>query len=289
MVVRRRGLSEPAGVRLLLTIVALGFLALFIVAPIATVFGQALAKGLGPYVAALRTTDTLAAARLTLLAAAIAVPLNTIFGLAAGWALAKFRFPGRNLIVTLIDLPLSVSPVIAGMVFVLLFGRSGVLGPWLSEHGIKIIFSAPGIVIATMFVTYPLVAREVIPVMQAGGTEEEEAARVLGSGGWNIFRRVTLPNIKWGVLYGAILCNARAMGEFGAVSVVSGHIRGKTNTLPLHTEILYNEYDFQGAFAVASILVFVALATLVARSAVEWCARRQAADAETPGSREEAA
>jgi len=287
--IRRRGLTEPGAVRAALLAVAIGFLALFVAAPVATVFGQALSKGLGAYLAALRTPDALAAVRLTLLAAAIAVPLNTVFGLLAGWAIAKFRFRGRSALVTLIDLPLSVSPVIAGMVFVLLFGRSGAFGPWLTEHGVKIIFSTPGIVIATMFVTFPLVAREVIPVMQAGGTEEEEAARVLGAGGWNIFRRVTLPNIKWGVLYGAILCNARAMGEFGAVSVVSGHIRGKTNTLPLHTEILYNEYDFQSAFAVASLLVFLALVTLVARSAVEWRARRLAAEAEALVPREEAA
>jgi sulfate transport system permease protein len=286
---RRSGRREPDAARVLLTGVALAFLGLFVVAPVVVVFGQGLARGLGSYFGALRTPDALAAAKLTLITAAIAVPLNTLFGLAAGWSLAKFRFPGRSFVTTLIDLPLSVSPVIAGMIFVLLFGRSGALGPWLSAHGIKIIFSAPGVVIATMFVTFPLVAREVIPVMQAGGTEEEEAARVLGAGGWNIFRRVTLPNIKWGVLYGAILCNARAMGEFGAVSVVSGHIRGRTNTLPLHTEILYNEYDFQGAFAVASLLVFLAVATLVARSAVEWRARRLAAEAEAAAAPGEAA
>jgi sulfate transport system permease protein len=286
---RRRGLSEPLALRVVLTAAALGFLGLFIVAPIVVVFGQALSKGLGAYAAALRTQDALAAMRLTLLTAAIAVPLNTAFGLAAGWAIAKFRFPGKSALITLIDLPLSVSPVIAGMVFVLLFGRSGLFGPWFTEHGMKIIFSVPGIVLATVFVTSPLVAREVIPVMQSGGTEDEEAARVLGAGGWAIFKRVTLPNIKWGVLYGAIICNARAMGEFGAVSVVSGHIRGQTNTLPLHVEILYNEYDFQGAFAVASLLVFLALGTLVARSAIEWRARRSAAESELIAVRGEAA
>jgi sulfate transport system permease protein len=215
---------------------------------------------------------TLAALKLTLLAAGIAVPLNLVFGVAAAWAVAKFDFPGKNGLTTLIDLPFGVSPVISGMVFVLLFGRQGLLGPWTQAHDLKIVFAVPGIVLATVFVTVPFVARELIPLMQAGGTEEEEAARVLGASGWQMFRRVTLPNIKWGLLYGVILCNARAMGEFGAVSVVSGHIRGKTNTLPLHVEILYNEYNFQAAFAVASLLTFLALVTLVAKALVEWVA-----------------
>jgi sulfate transport system permease protein len=219
----------------------------------------------------------LSALKLTLLTAAVAVPLNLLFGLAAAWAIAKFDFPGKNALVTLIDLPFAVSPVISGMVFILLFGRQGLLGPWAEAHGLKLVFSVPGLVLATLFVTFPFVARELIPLMQSAGTEEEEAARVLGASGWQIFRRVTLPNIKWGLLYGVILCNARAMGEFGAVSVVSGHIRGKTNTLPLHVEILYNEYNFQAAFAVASLLAFLALVTLVAKSAVEWCAAAERA------------
>jgi sulfate transport system permease protein len=210
-----------------------------------------------------------------LLTAAIAVPLNLVFGVAAAWAIAKFEFPGKNALITLIDLPFAVSPVISGMVFILLFGRQGYLGPWLQAHDLKVVFAVPGLVLATIFVTFPFVARELIPVMQAGGTEEEEAARVLGAGGWTTFYRVTLPSVKWGLLFGVILCNARALGEFGAVSVVSGHIRGKTNTLPLHVEILYNEYNFQAAFAVASLLTFVAILTLVAKSVVEWRSSRR--------------
>jgi sulfate transport system permease protein len=221
-------------------------------------------------VTALREPDAGAAIRLTLLTAAIAVPLNLVFGLAASWAIAKFDFPGKGTLLTFIDLPFAVSPVISGMIFVLLFGRQGLLGPFLGAHDVKVIFAVPGIVLATVFVTFPFVARELIPVMQALGNEEEEAARVLGAGGWQIFFRITLPNVKWGVLYGVILCNARAMGEFGAVSVVSGHIRGLTNTIPLHVEILYNEYNFQAAFAVASLLACLALVTLVAKSVVEW-------------------
>jgi sulfate transport system permease protein len=238
--------------------------------PLLAVFAQALEKGLAAYFAALQEPMTLAALKLTLIAAGIAVPLNLVFGLAAAWAVAKFDFPGKSGLTTLIDLPFGVSPVISGMVFVLLFGRQGLLGPWTQAHDLKIVFAVPGIVLATIFVTVPFVARELIPLMQAEGTEEEEAARVLGASGWQMFRRVTLPNIKWGLLYGVILCNARAMGEFGAVSVVSGHIRGKTNTLPLHVEILYNEYNFQAAFAVASLLTFLALVTLVAKALVEW-------------------
>jgi len=255
-------------------VVAILFLAVFLVLPLVAVFAQALEKGFDLYLAALREPDAWAATRLTLLTAAVAVPLNLVFGLAASWAIAKFEFPGKGTLLTLIDLPFAVSPVISGMIFVLLFGRQGLLGPWLGAHDLKVIFAVPGIVLATVFVTFPFVARELIPVMQALGSEEEEAARVLGAGGWQIFFRVTLPNVKWGVLYGVILCNARAMGEFGAVSVVSGHIRGLTNTIPLHVEILYNEYNFQAAFAVASLLAFLALVTLLVKSLVEWRSRR---------------
>ena len=265
-----RSTTEPFFVKALLIAAAVGFVGLFLVMPLVVVFAQALEKGLAAYFAALHEPMTLAALKLTLVAAGIAVPLNLVFGLAAAWAVAKFDFPGKNFLTTLIDLPFGVSPVISGMVFVLLFGRQGLLGPWTQAHDLKIVFAVPGIVLATIFVTVPFVARELIPLMQAGGTEEEEAARVLGASGWQMFRRVTLPNIKWGLLYGVILCNARAMGEFGAVSVVSGHIRGKTNTLPLHVEILYNEYNFQAAFAVASLLTFLALVTLVAKALVEW-------------------
>ena len=272
-----RATREPAAVRLTLTATALLFLGLFLVLPLVAVFAQALEKGWAAYADALREPMALSALKLTLLTAAIAVPLNLLFGLAAAWAIAKFDFPGKNALVTLIDLPFGVSPVIAGMVFILLFGRQGLLGPWAEAHGLKLVFSVPGLVLATLFVTFPFVARELIPLMQSVGTEEEEAARVLGASGWQIFRRVTLPNIKWGLLYGVILCNARAMGEFGAVSVVSGHIRGKTNTLPLHVEILYNEYNFQAAFAVASLLALLALVTLVAKSAVEWRAAAERA------------
>jgi sulfate transport system permease protein len=261
--------TEPAPVRWALTAVALGFLALFLLLPLAAVFAEAFAGGWSAYLDAIGEPEALAALRLTLVAAAIAVPVNLLFGVCAGWCIAKFDFPGKSVLTTLIDLPFAVSPVIAGMVFVLLFGRQGFLGSWVAEHGIRIVFSVPGIVLATIFVSFPFVAREVIPVMQAAGAQEEEAARVLGAGGLQMFFRVTLPNIKWGLLYGVMLCNARAMGEFGAVSVVSGKIRGLTNTLPLHVEILYNEYRFQAAFAVASLLACLALLTLVVKSIVE--------------------
>ena len=265
----RRGLTEPVYVRWLLTASALAFLFLFLVVPLVAVFAEAFGKGMQAYVAAVTEPDAIEALKLTLIAAAIAVPANLIFGVSAAWAIAKFDFPGKNLLTTLIDLPFAISPVISGMVFVLLFGRQGWLGPWLARHDLKVIFAVPGIVLATIFVSFPFVAREIIPVMEASGSQEEEAARVLGASGLQTFFRVTLPNIKWGVLYGVILCNARAMGEFGAVSVVSGHIRGLTNTLPLHVEILYNEYNFQAAFAVASLLAFLALVTLALKTAVE--------------------
>jgi sulfate transport system permease protein len=268
-VTRASHLTEPRWLRVLLTTIVLLFLTMFLVLPLAVVFTEAFAQGWQAYVSAITHPEAMAALRLTLLAAAIAVPANLLFGLAAGWAIAKFDFPGKNLLTTLIDLPFAVSPVIAGMVFVLLFGRQGLLGPWVAEHGIRVVFAVPGIVLATIFVSFPFVAREIIPVMEANGTEEEEAARVLGAGGLQIFFRVTLPNIKWGLLYGVILCNARAMGEFGAVSVVSGKIRGLTNTLPLHVEILYNEYAFQAAFAVSSLLASLALVTLVLKTVVE--------------------
>jgi len=283
--VHRRGPTEPRWVQYTLIAVAIGFLALFLALPLAVVFTEALSKGLAAYGTAIVEPNALAALKLTLIAAGIAVPLNLVFGVAAGWTIAKFDFPGKGLLTTLIDLPFAVSPVISGMVFVLLFGRTGVFGEWVAEHGLKIIFSIPGIVLATVFVTFPFVAREVIPVLEATGTEEEEAARVLGASGLQIFWRVTLPNIKWGLLYGTILCNARAMGEFGAVSVVSGHIRGLTNTLPLHVEILYNEYSFQAAFAVASILTFLAIVTLIAKTIVEWRLQQQLAD--VPGRSQE--
>lgn len=266
---RRQHLTEPRIVRWILTAVALSFVALFLVVPLVAVFTAAFAKGFEAYRTAITTPDALAALRLTLLAAGIAVPLNVVFGVAAGWAIGKFQFRGRQFLMTLIDLPFAVSPVISGMVFVLLFGRQGWLGPWMLDHGFRVVFAVPGIVLATMFVSFPFVAREIIPIMEATGTEEEEAARVLGAGGLQMFFRVTLPNIKWGLLYGVILANARAMGEFGAVSVVSGHIRGVTNTLPLHVEILYNEYNSQAAFAVASLLACLALVTLVLKAVVE--------------------
>jgi sulfate transport system permease protein len=248
---------------------ALLFLALFLVLPLITVFTEALAKGWTAYKDAILEPDALSALWLTLLAAAIAVPANLVFGVCAGWAIAKFDFPGKSLLTTLIDLPFAVSPVIAGMVFLLLFGRQGYLGPWVADHGIKVVFAVPAIVLATIFVSFPFVAREIIPVMETAGSQEEEAARVLGASGLQMFFRVTLPNIKWGLLYGIILCNARAMGEFGAVSVVSGKIRGQTNTLPLHVEVLYGEYMTQAAFAVASLLTFLALITLVVKTLVE--------------------
>ena len=254
--------TEARWVRWLLTGIALAFLALFLVVPLVAVFWQALSKGIGFYFTSLVDPDALSAIKLTLTTAAIAVPLNLAFGLAASWAIAKFEFRGKALLTTLIDLPFSVSPVISGLIYVLLFGAQGWLGPWLEDHNVQIIFAVPGIVLATIFVTFPFVARELIPLMQAQGSDEEEAAHVLGASGWQMFRRVTLPNIRWGLLYGVILCNARAMGEFGAVSVVSGHIRGQTDTMPLHVEILYNEYNFAAAFAVASLLALLALVTL---------------------------
>lgn len=269
-----RVLTEPVAVRWGVTLVALLFLGVFLLVPLAAVFTEAFRKGLTAYFAAFPEPDALSAVRLTLLTAAIAVPANLVFGVAAAWAIAKFEFPGKNLLITLIDLPFAVSPVISGLIYVLLFGLQGWFGPWLAEHDIKLIFAVPGLVLATIFVTFPFVARELIPLMQAQGTDEEEAGLVLGASGWQTFWRVTLPNIKWGLLYGVILCNARAMGEFGAVSVVSGHIRGLTNTMPLHVEILYNEYNFAAAFAVASLLAMLALVTLVAKSLVEWRSRQ---------------
>jgi sulfate transport system permease protein len=265
-----RATAEPFVVRALLIGIALLFVGLFLVAPLAVVFAQAFADGIRGYLDALQDSDTRAAIRLTLLTAAIAVPLNLVFGIAASWAIAKFEFVGKSLLTTLIDLPFAISPVISGLIYVLLFGLHGYLGPWLTAHHVQIVFAVPGIVLATVFVTFPFVARELIPLMQAQGTEEEQAALSLGAGGWQMFIRVTLPNIKWGLLYGVILCNARAMGEFGAVSVLSGHIRGLTNTMPLHVEVLYNEYNFVGAFAVASLLTAVALITLVIKSLAEW-------------------
>jgi sulfate transport system permease protein len=265
---------EPGLVRAIVLAISLTFFATFLLLPLIAVFAEALRRGWAVYLAALVEPDAVSAIKLTLLTAAIAVPLNTIFGLAAAWAIAKFEFRGKSLLTTLIDLPFSVSPVIAGLIYVLVFGAQGWFGPWLSEHGIKIIFAVPGIVLATVFVTVPFVARELIPLMQAQGSEEEEAALTLGASGWQMFWRVTLPNIKWALLYGVILCNARAMGEFGAVSVVSGHIRGMTNTMPLHVEILYNEYQFAAAFAVASLLALLALVTLGLKSYIEWQATR---------------
>lgn len=266
----RNRLTEPRWLRWTLVAVALTFMILFIVMPLIIVFAEAFRRGWDIYVASLVEPAAAAAIQLTLLVAAITVPLNVVFGLVAAWCIAKFEFRGKSLLTTLIDLPFSVSPVISGLVFVLLFGLQGWFGPWLSEHDITIIFALPGIVLATIFVTFPFVARELIPLMQEQGTEEEEAAIVLGASGWQTFWRVTLPNIRWGLLYGVLLCNARAMGEFGAVSVVSGHIRGQTNTMPLQVEILYNEYNLAAAFAVASLLAFLALVTLIAKSAIEW-------------------
>jgi sulfate transport system permease protein len=266
--------ADRPAVRAILIAAALAFLGLFLLLPLITVFVEALRQGFGAYLAGITEPDALAAIRLTLLVAAIAVPLNLMFGVMAAWAIAKFEFQGKSLLITLIDLPFSVSPVIAGLIYVLLFGAQGLLGPWLAEHDIKIIFAVPGIVLATIFVTFPFVARELIPLMQEQGAEEEEAARMLGAGGLQIFLRITLPNVKWGLLYGVLLCNARAMGEFGAVSVVSGHIRGLTNTMPLHVEILYNEYNFVAAFAVASLLTLLALLTLVLKVALEWRSTR---------------
>ncbi len=267
--------DEPRWVRWALIGTSLGFLTLVLFVPLVAVFAEAMRKGLGAYFASFTDPHALSAIRLTLITAAICVPVNLVFGLAAAWAIAKFDFRGKSVLVTLIDLPLAVSPVVSGLVFVLLFGMQGWLGPWLAEHNIQIIFAVPGIVIATLFVTFPFVAREVIPLMQEQGRDEELAAVSLGASGWQTFRRVTLPNVKWSVLYGVILCNARAMGEFGAVSVVSGHIRGQTNTVPLHVEILYNEYNFVAAFATASLLALLALVTLAAKSALEWRVHRE--------------
>lgn len=270
-----RSQTEPAFVRWLLIAITLIFLTLFLALPLAAVFSQAFEKGLSVYLEAIREADTLAAIKLTLITAAVCVPLNLVFGVTAAWAIAKFSFPGKNLLITLIDLPFSVSPVISGLIYVLIFGLQGWIGPWLQAHDIRIVFAVPGIILATLFVTFPFVARELIPLMEAQGKEEEEAAMVLGATGLQTFFRITLPNVKWGIIYGVILCNARAMGEFGAVSVVSGHIRGMTNTVPLHVEILYNEYNYTAAFAVASLLAFLALITLLIKSVAEWKVRQQ--------------
>jgi sulfate/thiosulfate transport system permease protein len=269
MVTRSSRLSEPRWVRWIVIGISLVFVVVFLAVPLVLVFVKAFEKGIEAYVTAITTPDALAAIKLTLLTAAIAVPLNVLFGISAAWLIAKFDFPGKNVLTTLIDLPFTVSPVISGMVFVLLFGLQGVFGTWLDEHNIKIIFAVPGIVLSTIFVTFPFVARELIPVMQLSGTEEEEAAIVLGASGWRTFFTVTLPNIKWGLMYGIIVCNARAMGEFGAVSVVSGHIRGATNTIPLQAEILYNEYHITAAFSVASLLTFLAVVTLMIKKVAE--------------------
>jgi sulfate transport system permease protein len=265
----RSATGEAPWVRRLIIALGLGFMTLFLFIPLVTVFHEALKKGWDVYVAAITEPDALSAIQLTLIAAGISVPLNLAFGVAAAWAIAKFEFRGKNILLTLIDLPFSVSPVIAGLIYVLVFGLQGWFGAWLIDQDMKVIFAVPGIVLATVFVTFPFIARELIPLMQAQGIEQEEAARVLGAGGWQIFWRVTLPNVKWALLYGVILCNARAMGEFGAVSVVSGHIRGQTNTMPLHIEIVYNEYQFAAAFAVASLLALLALVTLVLKVLVE--------------------
>jgi sulfate transport system permease protein len=277
--------SEPAFVRWLLIVAAVTFLVIFLFLPLAIVFATAFKKGIEVYLQTFRDPDTQSAIRLTLLAAAIAVPLNVVFGIAAAWLIGKFEFFGKSLLITLIDLPFSVSPVVAGLIYVLLFGMQGLLGPWLIDHDVRIIFAVPGIVLATIFVTFPFVARELLPMIQSQGNDEEEAALTLGASGWQTFFRVTLPNVKWALIYGVILCNARAMGEFGAVSVVSGHIRGLTDTMPLHIEILYNDYQFVAAFAVASLLALLALATLIVKTIAEWKAAREVA-AETAGERE---
>jgi sulfate transport system permease protein len=276
-VIRRAeaGTTEPTWVRYTLIGITLTFLFLFLALPLAAVFTEALRKGFDAYWTALQEPDAWSAIRLTLITALIAVPLNLVFGIAAAWCIAKYEFKGKSVLTTLVDLPFSVSPVVAGLVYVLMFGAQGWFGPWLQEHDIKIIFAVPGIVLATVFVTFPFIARELIPLMQAQGNEEEQAAIVLGATGWQTFWYVTLPNIKWGLIYGVILCNARAMGEFGAVSVVSGHIRGQTNTMPLHVEILYNEYQSVAAFAVASLLALLALVTLVIKSVAEWRHERE--------------
>jgi sulfate transport system permease protein len=279
--------AEPRWVQGTLVALALAFMTLFLFVPLATVFVEAFRKGIDVYLAAITEPDALSAIRLTLLAAGIGVPLNLAFGIAAAWAIAKFEFRGKNVLLTLIDLPFSVSPVIAGLIYVLVFGLQGWFGEWLRDHDLKIVFAVPGIVLATVFVTFPFVARELIPLMQAQGIEQEEAARVLGASGWQMFRRVTLPNVRWALLYGVILCNARAMGEFGAVSVVSGHVRGQTNTMPLHIEIAYNEYQFAAAFAVASLLAGLALVTLAAKYLVEQRVGRQMRDSPRQGGQSE--
>ena len=276
--------SESRLVRSSLIAIAVLFLGLFLFLPLAVVFSTAFEKGFSAYFASFRQHDAWAAIRLTLLTASVAVPLNFVFGVAAAWAIAKFEFVGKSLLITLIDLPFSVSPVVSGLIYVLLFGLEGLLGPWLARHDIKIIFAVPGILLATIFVTFPFVARELIPLIEAQGNEEEEAALTLGASGWQTFLRITLPNVKWGLLYGVILCNARAMGEFGAVSVVSGHIRGLTNTMPLHVEILYNEYQFVAAFAVSSLLALLALLTLALKTTVEWRSRQQTKTSDAPRS-----
>jgi len=278
----RAATREPAWVKWTIIAVSLTFFVLFLLMPLIAVFVEALRKGWDTYLAALIEPDAVSAIKLTLIAAVIAVPLNLTFGVAAAWAITKFNFRGKHLLITLIDLPFSVSPVVAGLVFVLLFGTQGWFGGWLQAHDLKIVYAVPGIILASLFVTFPFVARELIPLMQAQGSEEEQAALTLGANGWQIFWRVTLPNIKWGLLYGAILCNARAMGEFGAVSVVSGQIRGLTNTMTLHVEILYNEYQYSAAFAVASLLALLALVTLVAKNVVEWRNARYLKAAELP-------
>ena len=286
--VRRKnaGTTEATWVRYLLIGTALLFMALFLVLPLAAVFAEALRKGFDAYWVALQEPDALSAIKLTFITALISVPVNLVFGVAAAWCIAKYEFRGKSVLTTLVDLPFSVSPVVAGLIYVLIFGAQGWFGPWLQEHDIKIIFAVPGIVLATIFVTFPFIARELIPLMQAQGNDEEQAAIVLGATGWQTFWYVTLPNIKWGLMYGVILCNARAMGEFGAVSVVSGHIRGQTNTMPLHVEVLYNEYQSVAAFAVASLLALLALVTLVIKSVVEWRHERELkAAAETPPER----
>ena len=280
------GTTEARWIRRSLIGLALVFMFLFLVLPLAAVFTEALRKGLDAYLDALKEPDAWSAIRLTLITAAVAVPLNLVFGVAAAWAIAKYEFKGKSLLTTLVDLPFSVSPVVAGLIYVLMFGAQGWFGPWLQAHDIKIVFAVPGIILATVFVTFPFIARELIPLMQAQGSDEEQAAIVLGATGWQTFWRVTLPNIKWGLIYGVILCNARAMGEFGAVSVVSGHIRGQTNTMPLHVEILYNEYQSVAAFAVASLLALLALVTLAIKSFIEWRHEQELqAAADTPPER----
>lgn len=279
-VASKRATSEPTWVRWSLIGLAVAFLGLFLLVPLAAVFAEALRKGWGVYLAAITEADALSAMKLTLIASIISVPLNLVFGVAAAWAITKFDFKGKSFLITLIDLPFAVSPVIAGLIFVLIFGLQGWFGEWLIDHDLKVVFAVPGIVLATIFVTFPFVARELIPLMQAQGKEEEEAALVLGASGWKMLWHVTLPNVKWGLIYGVILTNARAMGEFGAVSVVSGHIRGLTNTMPLHVEILYNEYNYAAAFAVASLLTLLALVTLILKTYVEWQASRDAANQE---------